>query len=452
MALRLVALLFIRFPLVIVLSACASSPDDRSVQEARRIFATLADENRFSGAVILGRKGEIIFSEAFGAANEEFEFTLDTATDGASLAKPATALGVLVLVSEGVIDLDEKAKRYAPEFPHEETTVRQLLSHSAGLPDYDAFTSLFDSGAPNSNSILLSEITARGIAPKFPPGEKFAYCNICYDALALIIERTSGKTYEAFLQERLFAPVGVRSTFVRPARFADWPGPRTSAYRYVDGRRIIFDAFDNEGFYGGSNIYFSARDLHAWASAWATGAIPRHLRKTAVSPVKIGGRISGLTLGSWYCDKSRERCAYTGHHQGFHNFLYWDTERQATAVFVSNNTLPPSLQVRLARALVALTEGRTPDPILETSTAELDLNAAVGEYARDSTMQITVLAGSPASVRVDNGLEYAAFAVGDGMLYVPGLDAYLSFAERHDGRYLRMDWESVFAAFSARRI
>ena len=63
------------------------------------------------------------------------------------------------------------------------------------------------------------------------------------------------------------------STFLRPARFADWPGVRTLGYRRAGDSLVVHDVFDNEGFYGGSNLYFSARDLHRWSRSFYMHAV-----------------------------------------------------------------------------------------------------------------------------------------------------------------------------------
>src|SRR5581483_3887310 len=198
------------------------------------LLSHLHEQHAFSGAVVLARAGTTVYARGFGLANVEAgtPFTPGTATDGASLTKPVTAAAVLSLVSEGRIDLDAPVQRYIAEYPHDGTTVRHLLTHGAALPDYGAFQEILDGGAPVGTLDFLRELARRRFAPRFAPGSAFEYCNLCYDVLALVVERVSNEPYERFVRSHLFAKAGMTSSFLRPARFADWRGVRTRGYRW----------------------------------------------------------------------------------------------------------------------------------------------------------------------------------------------------------------------------
>jgi CubicO group peptidase (beta-lactamase class C family) len=206
-------------------------------------------DGEFSGAVVLGRDGQVVYARGFGFADVErrLAFTPDTANDGASLTKPVTAAAVLRLAEQGRIDLDAPVRRYVLEYPHAATTVRHLLSHSGGLPDYGEFQAMLDAG-PANTADLLAELTRRGTPPAFAPGTAFAYCNLCYDTLALVVERVTGDGFDRHLKPWLLRPLGMADSFLRPARFADWPGARTRGYRGAAPGAELNDAIDNEAF------------------------------------------------------------------------------------------------------------------------------------------------------------------------------------------------------------
>ena len=440
-------------------TAAPSSAADRLTERLDRLLRGLHDEGAFNGAVVVTSRGKVVYARGFGPADAEagVPFTPDTASDGGSLAKPVTAAAVLLLAAEGRIDLDAPVVRYVPEYPHPAATIRQLMSHSGGLPDYGAFQPLLDSGRPVSNADLLADVARRGVAPAFPPGSDFAYCNLCYDALALAVERVSGLSYQTFTRKRLLAPAGMTAGFVRPARFADWPGRRTRGYRWTPAGLEVFDALDNEGFYGGGNIYFTTRDLAAWTASWSQGSpLPPRARALALTTAQVGTGATGLTLGNWYCAAGGRRCYYTGHHQGFHNFAYWNAGRGLSIAMMTNNTLTAPLQMSLPRALIAVAEGRgagTPQSELAARARQVAFSAAAGSYRAPGRRDVVIrVEGGRAKLRIGGGPTYRLFPTGWGRLYAPGLDASLSFADFREGAYHRVHWDSVFETWTAPRV
>ncbi|MFN3288126.1 MAG: serine hydrolase domain-containing protein [Sphingomonadaceae bacterium] len=289
------------------------------------------------------------------------------------------------------------------------------------------------------------------MAPRLPhpPGERYAYCNVCYDTLALLAERVTGRPYAQLAVDGLLRPAGARDAFLRPAHFRDWPGPRTVGFRSARPDAQPFDSFDAEAIYGGSNIQLSAADLAAWGQAWASGGVlTGPLRRQALAPARIGGLPSAMSLAGWYCTGEGARCYYTGHHQGFFSFVWWDASRGLSVGLMTNSALPFPLQVWLMRALVALAEGRAPGPrpVLAPADARFDMARAAGRWQVPGVGILHLssqdgetwaqLEGRPAT---------QAYAVGHATLFVPGLGAYLSLAPDDAGR-TRLDYATPFVA------
>lgn len=400
----------------------------------------------FSGAIVVLRGDETIYERAGGWANPDrgLPFTATTATDGASLAKPFTALLALMLAREGQLDLDASVVRYVAEYPHGETRVRHLLAHSAGLPDYDAFDALFKSGTPVTTSAMLRTLGARATPPTFAPGTRFDYCNLCLDTLALAMERATGRGFEALLRERIWAPAAIASAFLRPARLDAMPADRAVGHRWRNGRYEPYDAEDNESFHGGSNLYASAREFARFGAAFAKRA-PwlRAAARDALAPVRLAGSgTTGITLGGWYCDASLQRCYYTGHHRGYYSVLYWNSERRITVAWVCNSTLPLSLRSTLERALVAVAEGRPlpPPPLARAALDDATLASLAGDHDIDGVGRVRVsVDGARATLRSPAGIDYALVRVTPQSLYAPGVDAMIGTTA--DGRLI---WSSVF--------
>lgn len=444
-------------PLIGVLAAClaacstfdgphGSQPADALTTRVDAFVAPLVAANEFSGAIVLERDGRAVYARGLGLANHTagLAFTPDTPADGGSLAKTFTAAGIWWLASEGKVDLDANVRRYVPEYPHSRTTVGQLLSHSNGLPaDYEFFDAHFGKDDVRTTPAMLKIVGRQAPRPSFEPGTRYEYSNLGYDAAALVIERVTGQSYEAFVKKRFFSRLGLASSFARPARLADWRGVRPVGYRWRDGAWQPNDAGDGEGFLGASNLYFSAADLARWGSANAAGAaLPGPVFESGQGQFRVAGRPLHVTGLSWHCDDRKVRCNYTGHHSGFHSFVFWDRERNESVAFVSNSTLPAWKIVSLQRELVNALAGKPPDadpPEAFIETYEIDPAEIAGTYVAPGTPPISVVAvqGGP-RVRFGDGLEFDAYPAAKQVLYVPGLDCFLAFSGSKAARTLHI--------------
>lgn len=403
-------------------------------------LSELTCEGRFSGAVVIRGDAGVRFARGYGFADPFAgrRYTPDTPADSGSAPKPMTAAAVLMLARDGKIHLDAPVQRYVSEYPHVATTVRQLLAHSAGLAMKETPETL----AGKSNSELLAAAGEGSPRPSFPPGSAFEYCNLCTVALAILIERVSGRHYLDVLRDRLRVP---RQVTLRPQRLADWRGRAIGHRRRSDGKLERFDSWEGEALYGPANLSISASQLALWGAQWWEAPLAS-LRADATAPVTIAGNRSGLTVGNWYCAKGARRCHYGGHHEGFHHFYYWDVDRRLSVAMMTNNTLAPTLQQRVQRALVAYAEGRAADARLELSAPLPDVAAANGTYLLPTGEAVALTRAEQRVARLERGgILYPAYPTGGRVRYVPGLDLYISGAR--DGG---MHWLNLYEDFTAK--
>lgn len=430
------------------LSACAALPSRPVAEQADALMRELADRPLFQGAVVVSRAGRIEYAAGFGFADLErrVPFTPDTPTDGASIAKTFTAAALLMLANEGRIDLETPVRDLLPAYPHATTRVRHLLAHSAGLFDYDWLDSRVPPGEPRTNASHLALVARDAPAANFVPGSAYTYDNLAYDMAAMVVERVTGMPYAEVIAQRFARPLGL-AAFVRPARFADWPGPRTRGYRRTLQGWKDHDAHDLEGFHGGANIYLSARDLHHWMVGYRR-IVGLETSRVAVAPARLDdGRSTGITLGSWYVSADGNRRYYTGHHNGFFNFGYADDARGIAVAWVANDAPPSWLQPALSRALIAIAESREPERLLPPPAADASVDPS-GTYRIPEVGELAVRReGRQLRVRL-RAVEYQGFPVARGVHYVPGLDATLRFtAAAEDG--VALAWDSVFVVAPA---
>lgn len=409
---------------------------------AEALVANLAARGLFQGAFVVLDDSRTC-SGAHGFADFELavSFTPTTPSDAGSIAKTMTAAALLQLAADGKLALDDPVRRHLPQYPHAGTRVRHLLAHSAGLPDYDWFDTLFGRGTLRTNAMQLEAVARQGVEPRHAPGSRFSYDNAAYDAAALVIERVASKPYAEVLRHSFFEPLGMRDAFVRPARLADFTAVRTRGYRAATHGLALRDALEGEAFHGGGNVYASARDLARWAFAFSRAALPvAAARREASRRARLdAGSETGLSLSSWYSDADARRHYYVGIHEGFFAFAFWSGGNGPAIGLVSNLQMPGWLQSALPRALVAIVEGRVAEPpeapsplVAPPKRATAWRIPGVGE------VRIAPAEGRTMSLRAPSGVEYIAYPFG-GTWYVPGLDAYIHWTAED-----RLVWSTLF--------
>jgi CubicO group peptidase (beta-lactamase class C family) len=260
----------------------------------------------------------------------------------ASTTKPFAAMGVMMLVEEGRISLDEKAIKYLPWLPtiYSDITVRQLLSHTSGVSR--------DVRTANVDNFTIDEFKKRfAAAPaSFKPGEKWEYSNNGYILLGLIIEAVSGKPFSEFLAQRIAKPLGMKNT-----RYNEPPDEK------MNNRAIGYDWQENFfrrsphyfGGYTGGAIISSALDLAKWHQAFYTGKLLKpSSREQMLTPVKLGngqllsfdfrGEQAGYGFG-WFITSYKGHRLFThgGTVSGFSGVVNHFVDDNLTIIVLNNS-------------------------------------------------------------------------------------------------------------------
>lgn len=234
-----------------------ADPLDRVRAKIERL---MVEQSVPSIAVAVARDGEIIWEQGFGCADRENRVpaTEHTMFSLASISKPVTATGLMVLVSKGKLDLDASvnevlgdAKLVSRVCDPAEATLRHVATHTSGLPTHFQF---FYHDRPERPP--TRDETIRRYANLFsPPGERYNYSNLGYGILDYVIERTDGRSYADFMREEVFLPLGLTHMSIDIG-----PGLEShAAVRYSpEGLPIPFYEFDHPG---ASAVYASAHDL-----------------------------------------------------------------------------------------------------------------------------------------------------------------------------------------------
>ena len=334
-----------------------AASDDLQAKVDERLNAAVK-AGQFSGAVLVARDGRVLVSKGYGMANLETETpnTAQTIFRLGSITKQFTATAILMLQEQGKLSVQDSICKYVADCPAawQPVTLHHLLSHTAGMPNFTSFA--------DYEKTMTMPTTVEGLIARFKdkpldfqPGEKWSYSNSGYVLLGYVIEKASGQSYESFLQERIFTPLGMKSTGyehsakVLPHRAAGYEpqGSTLANARYLD-MTIPFSA-------GG--LYSTVEDLYLWDQALYTEKLlSRKSLDTMFTPVK-----NNYGYG-WGIDTQQgiKAIAHGGGINGFVTFIARYTDAKAVIIVLCNNMRANPGAVVRDLAKMALADKMTP--------------------------------------------------------------------------------------------
>jgi len=220
--------------------------------------------NMFDGAVLVAENGKVIYKDAFGLANREWNIANKTDTKFmiGSVSKSLTAMLMLIQVQKGLVSLDKTIADYLPGFtnkPAAKITIRQLLSHTSGMPNYDIIKDFFPRISRQSFSREAYVKIYLDSALAFAPGTRYAYSSWGYFTLGYIMEKVSGKTYAQLMKDDIFTPLQMNSsgsylhTQIVPNR--------ATGYDYSFGGFTSSDFRDQSNSMGTGDLYSTVDDM-----------------------------------------------------------------------------------------------------------------------------------------------------------------------------------------------
>jgi serine-type D-Ala-D-Ala carboxypeptidase len=348
-------------------------------QAVENAFQQAIAEGVFPGAVVLVSKDDaVVYERAFGFRSllpHKTTMELGTIFDLASLTKPlATAVAVMLLIHEKKLRLDDQITRVIPMygvFGKSLTTVRHLLSHSAGLPAWKAF---FENVVRNEKSGRINFVASRAAKnfvfeqihhekPLNPPGTQSLYSDLGFMILGEAVEILTGNTFDRFCQERIFKPLGLRST-----GFIDLSQLRTRRLQPVEDmiaptencpwrKKILCgevhddNAYAMGGVAGHAGLFSSARDLHTLlvrmnrCLSGKDSFVPQSLVQEFLTRGDSAGHSSfalgwdtptpgNSASGSLFSSRSVGHLGFTGCS------IWWDLEKHCHVILLTNRVHP----------------------------------------------------------------------------------------------------------------
>ncbi len=321
-----------------ILFACFMlSASVRADQVDDYILSQITERNvpGVAAAVIL--KGRIVKIKGYGLASVEFNapVTTETVFEIGSVSKQMTAAGIILLVEDGKLGLDEKISNYLPNTPEawQNVTVRQLLTHTSGVKSYSSLD-----GFELSRRVKIDGFIKQ-LSPyplEFTPGDRNIYSNSGYNLLAYIIETQSGRPYIDFMRERIFRPLGMTKTGDRDPQFII--KNRATGYEWRQNRLTGRDG-NLTDLMGAGSIVSTIADMAKWDAALRGSTFLKPESKLEKwkqfafndgkpSPYGFGWRITDI--------RGHKRIGHTGQTAGFGaaNFRYADDD--VTVIVLTN--------------------------------------------------------------------------------------------------------------------
>lgn len=390
-------------------------PDKLHAASAQKSKIALIDDfvkakhkyHNFNGNVLVAEKGRIIYKKSFGYADFTNKKRLndDSVFNLASVSKQFTAAAVMLSVERGWLNLDDRLAKYFPEIPYEGITVRQMLTHTSGLPEQNELMyKHWNSDKPVTNKDMVEYLIKYKPEIAFNPGEGFKYCNTNYSLLAMIVEKASGQRFEDFVTKNIFAPLQMKQT-----RFLN---PQPGNYKTIPNQteNYIFDAEKQQfltpeeipqqkkavpltGLIGAGNIHSTASDLLKWQESLKTAEILKRESIDQMESPQVRGSIDGsdaygygLAIKSLYNDT---KIFHYGGTLGYWNSLQHFKTADRTVIVLTNNESEKGLTNAIA-AILFEQPVAVPSEHKEIKLPPEQLNKFVGTYETNGNFAFTI--------------------------------------------------------------
>ena len=278
--------------------AALGADEDARAKQLDAILAKAVTSGQPGLAVLVKKGGTVLFEKGYGLRRikDREPITPDTDFRLASVTKQFTAMSVMLLERDGKLRYESALTEIFPEFPAygKAITVRHLLTHTSGLPDYEDLMDLEEKShgkrwspahqIQDDEVLALLEKQTRG---KFSPGTSWAYSNSGYVVLGLIVAKVSGVSYPEFLERRIFNPLQMRNTLAYQKGKRGIPH-RAFGHSREHGRLVPTDQSSTSATLGDGGVYSNLEDLSKWDDALANHALLSATEmQAALTPVKL---------------------------------------------------------------------------------------------------------------------------------------------------------------------
>lgn len=377
---------------VFVLTACEGnktySEHSPLVEFADSLFITSVDSSFIAGAsVIVYQNGKMLLDKSYGHANLELSVQMpdDASFEIGSVTKQFTSAAILKLVDKGKLSLDDDFTKYL-EFDTKGRiiSINQLLNHTSGIPSYTELPEFEDIMAHSyARDTLLRIVEQHEFL--FEPGEAMIYNNSAYFILGLIIEQITGKTYEEYLKEEFFEPLGMNNTYYSST--SKVIPNRAFGYSYTDSGLIQKQYIDYTWPYSAGSLSSNTDDLLVWMRALHEGKVfNEDLYNALISPQQLNDGVNiryamGLVN---YLNFGHREIGHQGGIPGFLSATKYFPEEDLFIICLVNTAGPKGAEFFADKLTWKLLEKYGNDPM----EVDINLDSLEGRYTGQIRGQI----------------------------------------------------------------
>lgn len=326
--------------LLVIIATASFAQSFINSKQFDTVLTQLNTSNRFNGTILYAENGKVIYKKAFGVADFRTGKPLTTASSFnlASVSKQFIGMCMMLLSEKGQLAIDDDVQKYIPELPYKGITIRNLLTHTSGIPEYfDLYTQYRQPLDTLSNEKLIQLFATYKPAPDFETGTKWSYCNTNYVLLSAMIERVSGQPLSEFINKQIVQPLGLKDTYVYHVLMPSVPANHVYGFSETNGKRNLNDLINVDGVTGDGNIYSSVEDLFKWEqSLYTEKLVKKATLNQAFEPVKLKDGTTYPYGFGWGIDKENEQYSHTGSWVGFRNLICRDVKNQRTLIVLSS--------------------------------------------------------------------------------------------------------------------
>jgi len=401
-----------------------------------QIVQSYVSNKAFMGSVLVARGADVLLDKGYGSADLDWDIPDSSSTKYrlGSITKQFTAASILLLEERGKLKVEDPVKKYLPDAPAawDKITIFSVLTHTSGIPNFTSF--------PEYRTLEPFPLTPEKIVAlfrdkplDFQPGEKYSYSNSGYVLLGYLIEKISGESYQKFVQNNIFTPVGMKDS--------GYDSNTAVIPHHASGYTRGANGFVNAGYidmtipFSAGGLYSTTGDLFRWEQALFGGKVltPASLQKMT-TPFKDGYAF-GLLVQTV---NGRKVIWHNGGIEGFNTYLAYYPESRTTVIVLGN--LNGSAPDEIGRQLGLVAHGEK--VVLTSERKEVTVPASVlaayaGTYQLAPNVNISItLAGDQLLSQVSGQNKFPIFPESQTHFFFKVVDAQIDFGRDDQGAYL----------------